>query len=143
MILTFTVPGEPVAKARARSFRTKSGGVGHFTPAKTRSYEAVVRSLAYEAMGDMPVIEGPVAMRLRAFFQAPKSLKRADKEAAEREALPVVKRPDVDNIAKSLADGMNGVVYRDDCQVYEVTVEKYYSPRPRVEVEIITDGDQA
>lgn len=137
MIIRLTIPGEPVAKARARSFRTKGGGIGHFTPERTRSYEAAVRSIAAEAMGALRPFDGPVAMRLSAFFQAPKSLKKADKELAEREALPVIKRPDADNIAKSVADGMNGIVYKDDSQVFEVMVEKYYSPRPRVEVEIV------
>jgi hypothetical protein len=33
--------------------------------------------------------------------------------------------PDVDNIIKPILDGMNGVVYQDDAQVYRVTSEKY------------------
>lgn len=135
---SFTVLGEPVAKGRARAFRTRTG-VGHYTPPRTKAYEAAVRSIAAEAMGDTRPHEGPVSLRIRAFFQAPKSLKRADKELAEREVLPVIKRPDVDNIAKSVADGMNGVVYKDDCQVYEVRVEKYYSPDPRVEVTVMAE----
>lgn len=141
MILKFTVPGEPVGKGRARAARTKMG-VRMFTPEKTRSYEAIVRSISAEAMGTMTPIEGPVAMHLKAFFSAPKSLSKADKELAKRDALPVTKKPDVDNIAKSLADGMNGIVYRDDAQVFSVTASKFYSDRPRVEVEITTEQDQ-
>ena len=136
LILKFAVPGEPQGKGRARAFRTKSG-VGHFTPERTRSYEAIIRSIAAEAMGTLTPVEGPVSMRLRAFFSAPKSLKKVDKELAEREVLPVTKKPDVDNIAKSLCDGMNGIVYKDDSQVFEVTASKHYSPRPRVEITII------
>lgn len=135
MIVTFTIPGAPVAKGRARAFRTKFG-VGHYTPEKTRAYEAAVRSIAAEAMGDMPPMDGPVTMVLRAFFSAPKSLKKADRELVAKDALPVIKKPDVDNITKAVSDGMNGIVYKDDSQVFAVAASKFYSERPRVEVEI-------
>ena len=138
-VLRFSIPGEPQGKGRARAARTKMG-VRMFTPEKTRSYEAIVRSISAEAMGTMTPIEGPVAMHLRAYFQAPKNLKKSYREAVDRETLPVTKRPDVDNIAKSLADGMNGIVYKDDAQVFSATAEKFYSDRPRVEVEISYDG---
>ena len=38
------------------------------------------------------------------------------------------KKPDLDNIAKSWADGMNGVVYRDDALIVRAVLEKTYGP---------------
>ena len=139
MIIKFTVPGEPVGKGRARAFRNKAGGVTMFTPERTRSYEAIVRSIAAEAMWSMAPIEGPVAMHLRAYFSAPKSLKKADKELARREELPVTKKPDASNVLKAVEDAMNGIVFKDDSQIALATVSKSYSEKPRVEVTITKD----
>ena len=46
------------------------------------------------------------------------------------------KKPDIDNVIKSILDALNGVAYHDDTQVVAVFAEKYYSDTPRVEVEI-------
>ncbi|CZR99694.1 Endodeoxyribonuclease RusA [Clostridioides difficile] len=44
------------------------------------------------------------------------------------------KKPDLDNIIKSVADSLNGIAYKDDSQIVEVVSKKYYSDKPRVEV---------
>jgi Holliday junction resolvase RusA-like endonuclease len=43
-------------------------------------------------------------------------------------------RPDVDNIAKTVLDGMNGVVYEDDAQVTHLKVNKKYAQEGSVTV---------
>lgn len=48
------------------------------------------------------------------------------------------KKPDADNIAKVVLDALNNICYKDDTQVVELIVNKYYSLEPRVEV-IIKD----
>jgi len=48
-------------------------------------------------------------------------------------------RLDADNIAKSILDGLNGVVYEDDDQVIELLVRKHKVKRKeeeRVEIEV-------
>jgi Holliday junction resolvase RusA-like endonuclease len=47
------------------------------------------------------------------------------------------KKPDADNVVKSLKDGMNGVVYGDDGQVIDLWVSKRYSRAPGVRVEAV------
>lgn len=42
-----------------------------------------------------------------------------------------VKKPDSDNLVKSIKDGMNNLVYHDDGQVSLVQVSKIYSDNPR------------
>lgn len=134
MEIRFTVPGEPVAKLRARSFKTKSGGIGHFTPVKTKNFEQYVKSLAYEAMAGAPPTDKPARLHISAFFTAPKRLGKLSDDFA----YPVVKRPDSDNIAKSVGDALNKVVVLDDSQFYQIYVEKYYSHTPRTVVRIAT-----
>ena len=40
------------------------------------------------------------------------------------EVMPFTQKPDIDNIAKAVLDGLNGVAYRDDSQVTELRVLK-------------------
>ena len=46
------------------------------------------------------------------------------------------KKPDIDNITKCILDGLNGVAYRDDTQVVEVSAKKIYAEKAEVKVEI-------
>ena len=42
----------------------------------------------------------------------------------------------MDNIGKLINDSLNGLAYTDDRQIVEEKIEKFYSDRPRVEVQI-------
>jgi Holliday junction resolvase RusA-like endonuclease len=57
--------------------------------------------------------------------------------AAENGLLRPTTRPDVDNFCKCGLDALNGIVWRDDSQVVELTVSKFYSSRPRLELEAV------
>jgi Holliday junction resolvase RusA-like endonuclease len=48
---------------------------------------------------------------------------------------PTVK-PDIDNIAKAIADGGNGVVWADDKQIVRLTTLKRYGETPCVRVRV-------
>jgi Holliday junction resolvase RusA-like endonuclease len=52
------------------------------------------------------------------------------------QAIRPTKKPDVDNIAKSIQDALNKVLYRDDSQIVLLIVGKRYADVPRVEVSI-------
>lgn len=134
-MITFTVPGEPVAKARARI--TIAGGRAHaYTPAKTAAYEQLVAVYAAAAMKNAPLLEHPVRLHLGIYCKVPGSWskkKRADALAGiERPA----KAPDIDNICKSVADGMNGIVWVDDSQIVELVCSKHYALEPYVSVSV-------
>lgn len=64
--------------------------------------------------------------------------KISKKEKARRirgTVLPIVK-PDCDNYIKSLLDGMNGVVWKDDALITDIFAHKRYSDKPRIEITI-------
>ena len=44
------------------------------------------------------------------------------------------KRPDLDNLNKSVMDALNGIVYRDDCQVVTLNSKKVYAETPGVDI---------
>lgn len=127
--IRFSVPGEPRGWARART-----QGSRFFTDTKTRSEKQAVAAWAIEA--GAVVVEGPVDLRLTAYLRIPKSASkklRADMlSGAERPT----KKPDGDNLAKLTMDALNGVCWRDDVQVVDLTVRKFWSDVPRLEIEI-------
>ncbi len=46
-------------------------------------------------------------------------------------AIKHTKRPDLDNCVKFVKDCLNGIVWWDDSQVYEVHAKKIYDENPR------------
>jgi len=103
---------------------------GHaFTPAKTRNREAHIKLCAQQAMGDRPLIEGPVRLSILATFDVPASWSKRKRSDALSCLTRPTKVPDCDNIAK-LADALNGVVWADDKQVVELRVSKIYGSAP-------------
>lgn len=115
---------------------TINGHARAFTPAKTRRYEDLIRLEAGRAMEGRGQLQGPTRVRIRAFMQTPQAIAkhRSKGPAAEAGHLRPVTKPDADNFAKVI-DALNGIVWPDDNQVVELTVEKFYSERPRLELE--------
>lgn len=125
--VTFIVPGEPVAKGRARS--TKSGR--HYTPEKTVRYESTVALFASQAMaGRKAMLAGPLSLEVVATFSWP--LSWSSKKRAQSSYK--LSKPDLDNLAKACADAMNGVVYLDDAAVVLLSVTKVYGDAPGMSV---------
>lgn len=132
----FTVYGEPQGKARARTVR--SGGKVHsFTPQKTADYEELVRR-AWLASGETGYFnKTPIAVKILAYFQIPKSVSKKKREEMLDDFVRPTKKPDADNIAKIICDGLNGIAYGDDAQVVDLEVTKYWTDGDaRVEVTI-------
>jgi Holliday junction resolvase RusA-like endonuclease len=127
------LPGEPRGKGRPRFARR----TGHaYTPQKTASYEAMLRNEAALAMANRPPLEGALRVRVLACFGVPQSWSAKKRTAAITGAIRPAKRPDIDNVVKML-DACNGVVWADDAQIVEGWIEKFYSDRPRLRIEVV------
>lgn len=125
--------GEPRGKGCPRFVRRT--GIA-FTPQRTASYEAMLRHEAALAMANRPPLEGALRVRVLACFGVPQSWSAKKRIAAITGAIRPAKRPDLDNVVKML-DALNEVVWRDDAQVVEGWIEKHYSDRPRLRVEVV------
>lgn len=135
-MIAFTVPGVPQGKGRPRI-----GKIGAharmFTPAKTVAYEGLVAHAAQQAMRGQPLLDEPVRVRLEIDCPVPASWSgKKQREALAGEVLPTSK-PDADNVVKAVFDGLNGVLWRDDVLVVDLTVCKRYSATPGVRVEVL------
>lgn len=130
------MPGPPKGKARARTVRTRGGQAFSYTPEGTVLYENLIK-ISFSQTGERPFrAEEYLRVTIMAYYPVPKSTSK--KKATEMVAgyIRPAKKPDIDNVVKSILDALNGVAYHDDTQVVAVFAEKYYSDTPRVEVEI-------
>lgn len=113
------IPGKPQPKQRPRM--TRYGAV--YTPAATQAYERLVARHAKQA-GAKPGV-APVHVEITSIFAIPKSWSK--KRKAEADGQPHVSRPDLDNLVKSVLDGLNGVAFADDALVHSVSCRKIWS----------------
>lgn len=129
------IPGVPVGKGRPK-FSTFGGYPKAYTPIKTVNYENLVK-IAFQQTGEQP-FERETQLRadITAFFPIPKSVSKKKREEMNRGLLMHTKKPDCDNIAKSILDALNGLAYYDDSQICELSVYKMYSDEPRAEIVI-------
>lgn len=97
------IEGRAYSKARPRV----TGGHA-YTPAATRAWEERVAWEFVQVHG-RPCLPGPVAVRI---------------EFNQRSG-------DLDNLAKAVLDGLNGVAWIDDSQVCHLTVSRPPEPRGR------------
>lgn len=110
------IPGPPVPKGRPRS--TRAGGV--YTPQRTRDYEESVAWACRQAR----VAHGAGAVAVRIRFMARRG------------------RGDIDNLAKSVLDGLvMGGAIDDDRQVVRLLVELLPAPTDELTVVDITDAE--
>lgn len=131
MTISFEVPGNPVPQSRPRF--TKQGRA--YDTKACKAYKRKVAIAAKVAMGTQEPLRGAIVCCIIFYMQIPKSLSK--KRRQELIGDSVIKQVgDIDNLAKIVMDGANGIVYADDAQVATLYAKKVYDEKPRVEVEI-------
>lgn len=120
----------PKERARARIVQPKGGRpfIQHYTPKETVEYEQRIANIARQAWGDAPPTTRPVELQVTVYAEIPAGWPKWKREAATRGELLPTGKPDLDNIVKAIADGMNKVVYADDEQIAVIDAAKLYAP---------------
>lgn len=128
--ITFTVHALPVAQPRAKA--TTVNGTARMYEAKKshpiHDFKASVRKAGTDAYQGPP-LECPLSVKMLFLFAM----------KTQRMRKPKATKPDCDNLAKSVLDSLNGLLYRDDGQVVKLVVEKWHASgmeQPRVEIVI-------
>ena len=127
MIYEFEVPG----KVRLNSY---TGVV--YTPTRTKDYESLVEQYFLLKYPRFKALEGRIKINIIAYFSIPKTTKKADINEMLENNISPTKKPDIDNIVKSILDSMNKFAFKDDNQITKLEVEKKYSLEDKVYVKI-------
>ena len=133
MQIMFTVYGEPVAKGRPR-FSTRGKFPVAYTPEKTKSYEFEVGMMALAAMGGSKPLEGALEAFIYITYAVPESYSKKRLEACLNGLEKHTKKPDLDNVIKSVIDGMDKIVFDNDSQITSIHATKVYGEVAKAEV---------
>lgn len=109
--IRISIPGRQIPKARPRFGR----GGKVYTPRKTRQYEELVGWYAKQCIPEP--FTGDIQLHIKVYVRNNVF-------------------PDIDNIAKAIMDGLNGVAYKDDKQVMGLSVQRIKDGEERVEIEL-------
>lgn len=133
MIYEFEVPGKVIGKGRPR-LNSYTGVV--YTPTRTKDYESLVEQYFLLKYPRFKALEGRIKINIIAYFSIPKTTKKADINEMLENNISPTKKPDIDNIVKSILDSMNKFAFKDDNQITKLEVEKKYSLEDKVYVKI-------
>lgn len=137
--IALEIPGDPHGQPRAGvrttgrrkpSFYARSQVVEH--------WRATIRE-GYQQRGGQHLGKGAVRVRLCFFFPRPISLMSKNSWPGP---IPYLKKPDSDNVAKAVLDALKEIAWRDDCQVYDLHIQKWYvawEQDPTSFIEIVGD----
>lgn len=111
-----TIPAKAIPKARPRK-----GKYGFYTPDTTQNFENLIKMIASQHF-EQP-LDVPITLDITFKLPRPKRLIWKTKPMPE---LPCANQPDIDNLEKSVLDGLNGIAFMDDRQVWEKHSKKVY-----------------
>ena len=154
-MISFTVYGSPIAQPRQRHTPLMKAGkpvigwggrpvVVNYTPktAPANQWKTDIKNGALLARKGAALWEGPVRMNLIFYLPRPKSLcRKKDPDGPVYHA--GVK--DIDNLYKAVADALEKIIYRDDGQIAEVLIAKFYHEKdrgPRAEISLWQIGEE-
>jgi Holliday junction resolvase RusA-like endonuclease len=127
----FVVPGRPVPKARPRL----GAGGRVFTPTTTTAAERAVASAAWRAWPkDAAFSDRPCEIDATFIYAVPASWPKHRRLAALAGDVPMVAGADIDNLLKTVLDGLNGGPITDDSRVVAVSGRKTYGPEDETRV---------
>jgi Holliday junction resolvase RusA-like endonuclease len=131
---TLLIPGNPIAKARARKGRN---GFYNSQSVEMRKAQLLIKRHLPEKFEIIPA-GIPVIVNATFFFEPAKSQRTKNFiELIQNENYPYIKKPDRDNCDKFLLDILSGIIFHDDNQIYGGQIFKLYTPdNPRTEIEI-------
>jgi len=143
MVLYFTVEGKPIPQGRPR-VTTKFGYAMAYDSKRNKDYKQRVTERARKAIIYQSGFEEPSSclmdVSITFNFEPPKSWNKDQKNKALMGYLSPGHNKscgDLDNLAKSILDALNGVIWIDDSQIESLHVRKTYSKHAGASVKII------
>ena len=136
MEIYFEIEGKVVGKGRPR-FARMGNFVRTYSTQQDISYENWVKTCFLKSVyKDFKPIENEIDVLIIAEFEIPKSISNKKRQMMLDKQIRPTKKPDCDNIAKSICDALNKVAYKDDSQIVNLTIHKIYSENEKCIVKI-------
>jgi Holliday junction resolvase RusA-like endonuclease len=106
----------------------------NYTPAKhpANAFKAAVRLAAAGSV----TLHGPLFVSIKFIFPRPKGMRWKNKPMPR---YAKTSKPDADNLAKAVLDALNGIVWDDDAQVFDLRIIKVVAggdEQPRTEITV-------
>ncbi len=133
MTYEFEVIGDIVGKERPR-VNTYTNMI--YTPNKTKEYEKLIQQYFMIKYPNHTILENRISVEIIAYMKIPKNTSNKKEEQMLKGMISPTKKPDIDNIAKSVLDALNKFVFKDDNQVSKLLVEKKYGEQEKLYVKI-------
>jgi Holliday junction resolvase RusA-like endonuclease len=121
--MLYVIPGDPVPLQRAR---VNPHSKRPWDPQKRIKYQIAQLISAQDPLKIL--YEGPLELKITFYMRRPKSAKRSEIFHSNR--------PDISNLLKFIEDVAQGILYKDDCTISRVVMEKIYGSPPRTEFTI-------
>ncbi len=137
--MKYTIKGKPISQKRHR--HTKKGFTYDPLSKEKKIFKLKILEQKINKYKTTKTTKDPVNIHILFYFKRPKSHYRTGKYCKElKKDVPFchITKPDVDNLAKFVLDGLTGVLYKDDNQVTSITAIKLYDEEERTEFNIST-----
>lgn len=123
MVITFKVPA---LRGQGRPRFSKYSGA--YKSKKDIEYENLIKDCFLKEAWDFEPSNRPVTIQILAYYKLAKSTPKYVVDEVTYNDFDYVpqSKPDIDNIAKSVLDALNGVAYIDDKQVYSLYCNKFF-----------------
>ncbi len=133
--MKFSLNITPVGQMRARAC-VRGRHAGTYKAKKQEQREQTLAAMLIEHRPSEPM-GGPLVLHVDAHLPIPKSKPNQWKQDAIHGVVRPTTKPDADNLAKHLKDVLGQMQFwGDDKQVVELVVRKWYSDRPRWDVQL-------
>lgn len=132
--ITFKVP---MLRGQGRPRFSKYSGA--YKSKKDVEYENLIKECFLKEAKEFEPSDRPVSIQIEANYKLEKSTPKYvidEVTYGDFDYVPQFK-PDVDNIAKSVLDALNGVAYVDDKQVYSLTCDKFFDTASDIDYLIV------
>lgn len=82
-------------------------------------------------------LTGPISLYLTFLVPIPKSISKIMRRQMIEGIILPIKRPDFDNLSYIVVNAMKDLIYVDDSQVVDATIQKRYSEEPKTIVKVV------
>ena len=129
MEIKLTIYGDPVPQGRPR-FARQGNYVRTYDPQRSQDYKQLVRLWAtnqLKKIDGFKTLQNPLCVEMDFYVGIPISWSKKKRTEAAQGIIRPTKKPDLDNLYKSVTDALNGLVWADDSIITDVKLKKRYT----------------